>query len=55
MDAEQCGAKCVAAIGLGDNEDDLGVILKLGRMMCCGNCIVKAIQREMKEQVGTPI
>ena len=43
---QQCGAKRVAAIGLGDNDDNLGVILKLGRMMCFGRRIIKAIQRD---------
>ena len=41
---QQCGAKRVAAIGLGDNDDDLGVILKLGRMMCFGHSIIKALE-----------
>ena len=41
---QQCGAKYVAAIGLGDDDDDLGVILKLGRMMCFGHHIIKALE-----------
>ena len=46
MDAvfEQCSAKRMAAIGLEDDDNDLGVVLKLGRMMCFGHRISKALE-----------